>query len=100
MVAFHGADTEKFLDEADSLTSPTLMHLAGRDEFISGVAQTAINAALSRKPNVEIFTYPGCRHAFARHGGEHYDPDAAALANARTWDFLCKTLRPDVASAS
>ncbi|MBW4518580.1 MAG: dienelactone hydrolase family protein [Scytolyngbya sp. HA4215-MV1] len=35
-----------------------------------------------------MFTYPGCRHAFARHRGTHYDKDAAALANRRTADFF------------
>jgi len=31
---------------------------------------------------------PGCSHAFARHGGEHFDAKAAALATQRSRDFL------------
>jgi carboxymethylenebutenolidase len=34
-VAYHGADTEKYLGEADNLRVPLLMHLGEEDEFIS-----------------------------------------------------------------
>jgi len=87
-VAYHGGETEKYLDEADKIMAPMLMHLAEEDEFISKEAQTKIKAALSNKPNVEIYTYPGCNHAFARHTGTHYNAAAAAKANGRTWQFL------------
>ena len=87
-VAYHGGDTEKYLDEADKITAPMLMHLAEEDEFISKEAQTKIKAALSNKPNVEIYSYPGCKHAFARHTGTHYNAAAATKANGRTWQFL------------
>jgi carboxymethylenebutenolidase len=87
-VAYHGGDTEKYLDEADKITAPMLMHLAEEDEFISKKAQTKIKAALSNKPNVEIYSYRGCNHAFARHTGTHYNAAAAAKANGRTWQFL------------
>jgi len=65
-VAYHGGDTEKYLDEADKITAPMVMHLAEEDEFISKEAQTEIKAALSNKPNVEVYSYRGCNHAFAR----------------------------------
>ena len=87
-VAYHGGDTEKYLDEASAITAPLLMHLADADEFIPPSAQAAIKSALGDKTNVQIHSYPGCKHAFSRHGGAHYDADAAALANGRTWAFL------------
>jgi carboxymethylenebutenolidase len=87
-VAYHGGETEKYLDEADKITAPMLMHLAEEDEFISKEAQAKIKAALSSKPNVKIYSYPGCNHAFARHTGTHYNAAAAAKANGRTWQFL------------
>ena len=87
-VAYHGGETEKYLDEADKITAPMLMHLAEEDEFISKEAQTKIKTALSNKQNVEIYSYPGCKHAFARHTGTHYNAAAAAKANGRTWQFL------------
>jgi carboxymethylenebutenolidase len=92
-VAYHGADTEKYLDEADSLSAPLLMHLGEEDEFISKAAQADIKAALAGKANATVYSYPGQRHAFARHNGTHYNAAAAALANGRTSEFLQRQLR-------
>ena len=67
-VAYHGGDTEKYLGEADAIRAPMLMHLADEDEFISKAAQGDIKAA--------------------RHGGTHYNAEAANKANLRTRAFL------------
>jgi carboxymethylenebutenolidase len=91
-VAYHGGDTENYLGEAPAIATPMLMHLAEEDEFISKDAQARIKAALAGKPNAQVFSYPGCNHAFARHTGLHYDAAAAALANGRTWAFLADRL--------
>jgi carboxymethylenebutenolidase len=91
-VAYHGADTEKYLGEVGRLSSPLLMHLGEEDEFISKAAQAQIKAALAGKPNATVYSYPGQRHAFARHNGAHYNAAAATLANGRTSEFLKKQL--------
>src|SRR5580658_7684316 len=87
-VAYHGGDTEKYLGEINGLNAPLLMHLAEEDEFISKAAQAEIKAALGSKANATVYSYPGQRHAFARHNGTHYNAAAAALANGRTSEFL------------
>src|SRR6202050_3504721 len=87
-VAYHGADTEKYLGEVDNLHAPLLMHLGEEDEFISKAAQVQIKTALADKPNAIVYSYPGQHHAFARHNGARYDAAAAALANGRTAEFL------------
>jgi carboxymethylenebutenolidase len=92
-VAYHGGDTEKYLGEVAGLDAPLLMHLAEDDEFISKPAQAEIKAALAKKPNATVYSYPGQHHAFARHNGTHYNATAAALASARTSDFLHEHLR-------
>jgi carboxymethylenebutenolidase len=92
-VAYHGGDTEKYLAEADNLSAPLLMHLGEEDEFISKAAQARIKAALASKANATVYSYPGQRHAFARHNGTHYNAAAAALANGRTSEFLERQLR-------
>ena len=91
-VAYHGADTEKYLGEVDNLSAPLLMHLGEEDEFISKAAQAQIKAALAGKPNATVCSYPGQHHAFARHNGAHYDAAAATLANGRTNEFLHRHL--------
>jgi carboxymethylenebutenolidase len=92
-VAYHGGDTEKYLQEAGGITAPMMMHLAEEDEFMSKPAQAQIKAALADKPNVTIYSYPGQRHAFSRNNGAHYNAAAAALANGRTHEFLDRELR-------
>jgi carboxymethylenebutenolidase len=86
-VCYHGGRTEEFLDEASALKGPVLMHLAELDEFISKEAQASIKKALMPR-GVEVHTYAGCSHAFARHNGLHFDAHSAALANGRTIEFL------------
>jgi carboxymethylenebutenolidase len=92
-VAYHGGDTEKYLGELDGLHAPLLMHLAEEDEFISKAAQAEIKAALASKPNATVYSYPGQNHAFSRHGGAHYNAEAAALSHKRTNEFLRQQLR-------
>jgi len=92
-VAYHGADTKKYLSEVQNLYAPLLMHLGEEDEFISKAAQAEIKAALGSKANATVYSYPGQRHAFARHNGTHYNAAAAALANGRTSEFLQRQLR-------
>jgi carboxymethylenebutenolidase len=88
VVAFHGGDTEKYLDEAPAIVAPMIMHLGDEDEFISKAAQAQIKAALADRPNAQIYTYAGCNHAFSRHGGSHYNAKAAEFPNTRTLTFL------------
>ena len=91
-VAYHGADTDRYLDEAGGITAPFIMHLAEEDEFIAKDAQARIKTALAGKANAQVFSYAGCNHAFARHTGLHYNAAAASLANGRTWAFLADRL--------
>jgi carboxymethylenebutenolidase len=93
VVAYHGGDTDKYLDEVGNLRAPLLMHLGEEDEFIDKTARQKIKAALDGKPDVTVHSYPGQRHAFSRHNGAHYDAAAAALANGLTRDFLDRVLR-------
>jgi carboxymethylenebutenolidase len=92
-VAYHGGDTEKYLNEAHAIRAPLLMHLGEEDEFINRAAQQQIKAALSDLPNATVYSYPGQYHAFARHTGTHYNAAAARLANSRTRSFLAQHLK-------
>lgn len=91
-VAYYGVGIDGRLGEAEKLTHPLLMHIAEEDGFVSKEAQAKIIGALSGDKLVEIHTYPGCDHGFARTGGQHYDAAAAALAGQRTLDFFRKRL--------
>jgi carboxymethylenebutenolidase len=92
-VSYYGVGIENSLDEANAITKPLLMHVAKKDKFSSPEAQAQIRDVLGKNICVTIHTYPGCDHAFARVGGEHYDREAAELANRRSAAFLAENLR-------
>ena len=91
-VAYYGVGIDGRLDEAKGLKQPLLMHIAEEDGFVPKEAQAAIVGALKNNPLVEIHTYPGCDHGFARTGGQHHDAAAAAKAGERTLSFFQRTL--------
>jgi carboxymethylenebutenolidase len=87
-VSYYGVGLDNVVGEAAGLTKPVMLHIAEEDGFVPKPAQAAIIAALKDKPNVTIYTYPGRDHAFARHGGEHYDQADADKAGRRSLDFF------------
>ncbi|HZZ33709.1 MAG TPA: dienelactone hydrolase family protein [Phenylobacterium sp.] len=91
-VSYYGVGLENRVAEAEKLTHPLLMHIAEEDEFTPKPALAVILAALKDHPQIELHTYPGCNHAFARVGGEHFNAEAAKLANGRTLQFFQKVL--------
>jgi carboxymethylenebutenolidase len=91
-VGYYGVGIEKHVGEADKLADPLLLHIAGEDQFVPKEAQRLIIASLKNHPQVEICTYPGRDHAFARPGGEHFNAADAAKANARTLALFAKAL--------
>lgn len=91
-VSFYGVGIEKHLAEADKLAHPLLMHIAEEDQFVPKEAQALILSQLKNHPQVEVHTYAGRDHAFARVGGEHYDAADAKLANGRTLTFFKNNL--------
>lgn len=90
--SYYGVGIENRLPEAEKLTRPVLLHIAEEDQFVPKAAQTMIRQALKDHPQVELFTYPGRDHAFARVGGEHYDEADAKLAGGRTLQFFQRTI--------
>jgi carboxymethylenebutenolidase len=94
-VSYYGVGLEELLDEAKNITHPLLMHIADQDKFSSDTAQAQIHAGLKDNELVSRFVYEGNDHAFARVGGEHYDTEAAQLANMRTSNFLATYLGQD-----
>lgn len=91
-VGYYGVSIEKYLAEADKLANPLVLHVAEEDQFTPKAVQEVILTALKNHPQIEIHTYPGRDHAFARKGGEHFDAADAVLANGRTLAFFKRVL--------
>ncbi len=92
-VGYYGVAIEKALDEAAHITHPVLQHIAGDDRFVPPEGQRQIVERLATVPDAEAYIYPGADHAFARKDGIRYLPEAAALADARTVEFLDRYLK-------
>lgn len=91
-VGYYGVSIEKNLDEAATLSSPLMLHIAGKDQYCPPEAQTQIHAALDQNSLATIHDYPDQDHAFGRHGGQHYDKHAAELAHLRTLECFVRHL--------
>jgi len=92
-VGYYGVMIQNFLEESANIKKPLMLHIAEEDGFVPKEDQAKIKEGLKSNRQVTIHSYPGCDHAFARVGGQHYDKDAAALANKRTIDFFNLNLR-------
>lgn len=87
-VSYYGVGLDELLHESAQITTPTMLHIAEEDEFVSKDAQAKINESLAHHPCVSIHNYPGVNHAFARHQGVHFNEAAAKLADGRTAAFF------------
>jgi carboxymethylenebutenolidase len=91
-VAYYGVGLDQNLNEKDKIRKPLMLHIAEKDQFVPPDSQAKIKAGLKDVKSVEIHSYPGVDHAFARINGDHFDKNAADLANKRTLEFLKKHL--------
>jgi carboxymethylenebutenolidase len=87
-VGYYGVNIQTRLAEADRISAPLMLHIAGEDRFVPKEAQEAILSGLRNRRQVTLHVYDKVDHAFAREGGAHYDAAAATLANQRTFAFL------------
>jgi len=88
-VGYYGVGIDAHLGEAERIQKPLLLHIAEEDGFVPKDAQAKIRDALSANPKVEIISYPGRDHAFARsdHKEAYHEADAKR-ADAATLAFF------------
>src|SRR5439155_9233262 len=83
-VGYYGVSIEKTLNETKNLSSPLMLHIAGKEQYCPPEAQEHIHKVLAANPRVTLHDYPNQEHGFGRSGGQQYDASAADLANLRT----------------
>ncbi|WP_422000195.1 dienelactone hydrolase family protein [Reyranella sp.] len=83
-VSYYGVEIDNYLDEADRLRCPLLMHFAEHDPHVPPPTVAAIKARMGAWTNVTIHDYPGTEHGFNRKGYPPFQEEAAALARERT----------------
>lgn len=92
-IGYYGVGIEGILAQANTISSPLMLHIAQKDGFVPPEAQKQIHNALQDNPNTTLHSYADVDHAFAREGGDHYDEKASDLANERTLSFLTQHLK-------
>lgn len=93
-IGYYAVSLEDYLDEADKIQCPFMLHFAGEDPYCDAATRERITQALVGKPGVELYTYPGCDHAFAAPSRPHYDKPATMMAYSRSLAMLRRVLGP------
>lgn len=83
-VGYYGVTIDQYLDAAERIDVPLMLHFAADDHYAPPEALAKITQAFSDRPNVTIHVYPGVDHAFARPASAHFDEATAVLARRRT----------------
>ena len=94
-VGYYGVTIEKYLNEAARIKVPMVLHFASEDKYAPPEAVEKIRNAFSGRKDVEIYSYPGVDHAFARTGGMHYDRPASMMAHSRSIALFRRIMGPD-----
>ena len=87
-VGYYPVQIEGHMDKAANAKKPAMLHIAELDGFCLPEARAQIVEALGANDLFTVHTYADADHAFARIGGEHYNQEAAELANGRTAEFF------------
>lgn len=91
-VGYYAVQLDQFLQEANTLAKPLMLHFAELDEHVPQETVAAVKDALAGKADVEIYDYEGADHGFNRFGYPPYHPEAAEIAVDRSLGFLKRYL--------
>jgi carboxymethylenebutenolidase len=86
-VCYYGGQIIRFADNKPRC--PVQMHFGEKD---ASIAMSDVETIRQKRPECEIFTYPGAGHAFNRDDGPSYEPNSARVAWQRSLAFLTKAL--------
>lgn len=94
-VSYYGVYIDDFLHEAPNVKCPMVFHFAGQDAYVPAEVRDKIAQAFADRPDVSVYTYADCDHAFASPKREPYDRPAAMMAYSRTIALFRKVLGPN-----
>src|SRR5215472_4284175 len=86
-VGYYGGAIVRFAD--DKPTVPTQFHFGEKD---AGIPLTDVETIKAKRPEVEIFIYPGAQHGFHCDERASYDKASADIAWPRSMAFFAKHL--------
>jgi Dienelactone hydrolase family len=86
-ICYYGGQIVRFADNKPRC--PVQMHFGEKD---ASITMGDVETIRQKRPECEIFTYPGAGHAFNRDESASYEPNSARIAWQRTLAFLTKAL--------
>ncbi len=87
-VGYYGGAVVRFAD--DKPAAPTQLHFGEKD---AGIPLSDVETIKSKRPEVEVFIYPGAQHGFHCDERASYDRASADIAWPRSLAFFAKHLR-------
>jgi carboxymethylenebutenolidase len=87
-VGYYGGAVVRFAD--DKPTVPTQLHFGEKD---TGIPLTDVETVKAKRPDVEVFIYPGAQHGFGCDERASYDKTSSDLAWQRSLAFFATHLK-------
>jgi carboxymethylenebutenolidase len=78
----------RFADDKPKV--PTQLHFGEKD---AGIPLTDVETIKAKRPDVEVFVYPGAQHGFHCDERASYDKASADIAWPRSMEFFAKHLK-------
>jgi carboxymethylenebutenolidase len=87
-VGYYGGAIIRFADDKPKV--PTQLHFGEKD---AGIPLTDVETIKSKRPEVEVFIYPGAQHGFHCDERASYDKASAEIAWPRSLAFFAKHMK-------
>ncbi|CAN7586259.1 dienelactone hydrolase family protein [Bradyrhizobium sp. LjRoot220] len=87
-VGYYGGAVVRFADDKPKV--PTQLHFGEKD---AGIPLTDVETIKAKRPDVEVYVYPGAQHGFHCDERASYDKPSADIAWPRSLDFFARHLR-------
>ena len=87
-VGYYGGAVVRFADDKPKV--PTQLHFGEQDQ---GIPLTDVDTIKAKRPEVEVYVYPGAQHGFHCDERPSYDKASADIAWPRSLDFFAKHMK-------
>ena len=87
-IGYYGGAVVRFADDKPKV--PTQLHFGEKD---AGIPLTDVETVKSKRPDVEVFIYPGAQHGFHCDERASYDKASSDIAWPRSLEFFAKHLK-------
>jgi carboxymethylenebutenolidase len=87
-IGYYGGAIVRFADDKPKV--PTQLHFGEKD---SGIPLSDVETIKAKRPEIEVFVYPGAQHGFNCDERASYDKASADIAWPRSLDFFARHLK-------